>query len=262
MNEINELENYAIDAAVANDWEKAIEVNDQILELEPNNVSCHLRLGFAYMQQSNFEKAKKHYEKAIKLQPSNSVAFDNLEKIQILQGKRGRKRNLNIANLDPNVFIEIPSKTKTVALVNLGQKNLIAQLSAGQKVFLKTKKRRVEIRSTNNEYIGCLPDDLSRRMILFLKDKSEYSVNIKEASLNKIFVFIKEEKKGKKVARFISFPKNIQNNISQMTAHKEEAADENEEVLNDDLEKLAEVLTNEDKEYLPYSREENDDDEE
>jgi len=255
MNKLNELENYAVDAAIANDWEKAIKINKDILKLDTSNISCYLRLGFAYFQKSDFEQAKKYYKKAVKLQPNNNVASDNLEKIKILESRRSRKKRASSTNLDPNIFLEIPSKTKTVSLVNLGQKRLIAQLSVSQQVFLKTKKRRVEIRSTGNEYIGCLPDDLSRRLILFLKDKSEYSANIKEASLNKISVFIKEIKKGKKVNRFISFPKNIQNNYSQLSSSKEETADEGEEIVNDDLEKLAEVLTNEEKDYLPYSRE-------
>jgi len=262
MNELNTLENYAIDAAIHNNWEKAIEINKEILKQDQENVGAYLRLGFAYLQQRNFEQAQKNYQKAVKIQPSNNVALDNLERLKILQSKKGRKKNFNEANLDPNTFLEIPSTTKTVALVNIGQKNLVAQLIVGQKVHLKTKKRRVEIRTTNDEYVGCLPDDLSRRLILFLKDKSDYSVHIKEASSNKIIVFIKEVRKGPKVARFISFPKNIQNNIAQISNAKEETSDDTEEVLNDDIEKLADVLTNEEKEYLPYSREDVEEDEE
>ncbi len=262
MNELNELENYAIDAAIAHDWNKAIEINKEILAQDQKNISAYLRLGFAYLQKRDLEHAQKYYKKAVKIQPSNNVALDNLERIKILQNKKSRKKTFNEANLDPNTFLEIPSKTKTVTLVNIGQKNLIAQLSVGQRVYLKTKKRRVEIRTSGDEYIGCLPDDLSRRLILFLKDKSDYFVHIKEATLNKIVVFIKEGKKGSKVARFISFPKNIQNNIAQISNAKEDSSDDNEEVLNDDIEKLAEVLTNEEKDYLPYSRDEAEEEEE
>jgi len=259
MNELSSWEDQAINAAIAGDWEKAIVLNKQILKLDSHNIGAYLRLGFAYLQAKNLEMANNYYKKAVKLEPNNNIALANLERIKILLSKKSRKKTINEAHLDPNTFLEIPSKTKTVALVNLGQKNIIAQLCVGQKVNLKTKKRRVEIRTDNDEYIGCLPDDLSRRLILFLKDKSIYSVFIKEASLNKVVVFIREEKKGNKVARFISFPKDIQKNIQQI----EDTREENEDIYhNEDIEKLAEVLTNEEKDYLPYSREEVEDEEE
>lgn len=259
MNEVEILESQAVDAAIKSQWQDAIRFNKKILDLDKNNLPAYLRLGFSYLQSHQLPEAKKHYGKALKLQPTNTVAKENIDRIKILETKSSTKSKSPEINLDPNLFLEIPGKTKSVYIVNLGQKNVLAQLSIGQEVFLSTKKRKVEVRTKGGDYIGSLPDDLSRRLILFLKAKSKYTVFIKESSLNKITVFIKESKKGRRVVPYLSFPSNIQANIDRINTHKE-PDEETEEVAGNDLEKLAESLMSEEKEYLPYRPEEAEED--
>lgn len=257
MEGIEILENQAVDAAVNFDWKGAIEINNKIIKLDKKNLSAYLRLGFASLQTKNYTAAVKYYRKALRIQPSSSVAQQNLERLKILSSKSGKTQKKIPISLDPNLFLEIPGKTKSVSLVNLGQKNILAQSLAGQEVYFKIKKRKVEIRSKDNEYTGSLPDDLSRRLLVFLKAKSRYKVYIKEATLNKITVFISEEKKGKKVSQYLSFPKNIQSPLEEIP--DENVQDEEySEVDEADLEKLAETLTSEEKEYLPYKPEDED----
>lgn len=251
---IEQLENQAVNAAINFSWRLAAELNKKIIKLDKKNLAAFLRLGFAYIQLQKFSDAKKYYRKALKIQPNNNVAKENLERLKVLQSKTAKKSKKTTISLDPNLFLEIPGKTKSVALVNLGQKNLLAQFSVGQEVFLKFKKRKVEVRTKENEYIGSLPDDLSRRLLVFLKAKSKYNVFVKEANLSRVTVFIREEKKGNKVQQYLSFPQNIQSQIEEMQAEKEN--DEDTEVeAGVDLEKLAETLTSEEKDYLPYQPE-------
>ncbi|OGK09801.1 hypothetical protein A2767_03450 [Candidatus Roizmanbacteria bacterium RIFCSPHIGHO2_01_FULL_35_10] len=251
MENIEKLENQAIDAAVNFKWQEAIDLNEKIIKLDKKNLPAYLRLGFATSQNQKFTEAIKYYKKALKIQPSNNIAKENIERLKVLQNKSTKKSKKTPMYLDPNLFLESTGKTKSVVLVNLGQKNVLAQLTVGEEVELKFKKRKVEIRTTENEYIGSLPDDLSRRLLVFLKAKSKYRVFVKEANLNKVTVFIREETKGKKVQHYMSFPQNIQSQIGQMQAEKENE-DEGEVEGAVDLEKLAENLTAEEKEYLPY----------
>lgn len=245
------LENQAVNAAINFNWQLAIDLNKKIIKLDKKNLAALLRLGFAFIQLQKFDEALKYYQKALKIQPNNNVAKENLERIKVLQSKTSKKSKKSAIYLDPNLFLEVSGKTKSVALVNLGQKNILAQQTVGQEAFLKFKKRKVEVRTKENEYIGSLPDDLSRRLLVFLKAKSKYRVFIKESSLSRVTVFIREEKKGKKVQQYLSFPQNIQSQIEEMQAEKE--SDEEAEVeVGVDLEKLAETLTTEEKDYLPY----------
>ncbi|MBI3366416.1 hypothetical protein HY041_02195 [Candidatus Roizmanbacteria bacterium] len=148
--------------------------------------------------------------------------------------------------------------------MNPGQKNILAQLTIGQKILLIPKKRKVEIRTQNKEYIGSLPDDISKRLTIFIKAGSEFSTYIKEANLSKVVVFVREERKGKKVMKYTSFPTNMQSKITEMTKDEEAgAADEDvDETSEMDLDKLAEILASEEKEYLPYNHEEQEEEQE
>lgn len=274
MTDIDYLEKQAVDAVINFDWQKAIEINESIIKIDKKNAQTYLRLGFIYLQLNKIKKSKEYYQKAINLQPGNQIAKQNLERLKVLEKKSKNKTSKRIINLDPNLFLELPGKTKSVALVNLGQKDVLASVSIGQEVALIKKKRRIEVRTKNHEYIGCLPDDLSKRLILFLQNQGSYDAFIKESNLNKIIVFIKEVKKGKRVQRFISFPYNLHANIDRISTPSKKTTDNTEglekETVDEveepeaELEKLAENLTEEEKLYLPYgpSDETEEDDEE
>lgn len=254
MTEIEIFEQKAINAAIAYKWSEAIKFNKKILVKEKKNLSALLRLAYAYLQTRELIKAKKIYHQALKIQPTNSVAKENLERIKILQTKKTKKGNILKIFFDPNLFLESAGKTKSVKLVNLGQKNILAQLMIGQELSLKTKNRKVDVRTISGDYIGSLPDDLSKRLRLFIKADSQYSAYIKENSINSVIVFLKENKKGKKVANFISFPVDLSTNINKIGEEiEEESGDDSSEL---DLEKIAEALVTEDKETLPYGQEE------
>lgn len=243
MDTLSRLEEQAIDAAVSLQWEKAIEYNKQILEQEKHNTSALLRLGFAYLQSKHIEDSKNIYEQLLTIQPKHHIARENLERVKILlQKKKGTPdtdTSEQAEELDPNMFLEIPGKTKIVILVHLGQKDHIAGLSVGQRLELKNKKRKVEVRTRSGTFIGYIPDDLSKRLIYFLNEGSIYRTYVKEASLTRVVIFIKEEEKGKKVQHLFSFPQNLHTNIPQgtnaeRTDSDEASEDEDEDVLEDE----------------------------
>ncbi len=249
------LQEKAINQALKGSWEEAIKTNLEIQKLTKDNIDVLLRLGYSYLQVGEYEEAKKSYLKALKIQPGNQIAKNNLEKIKILSLKKGKhvKNTGEKENLNPSLFLNVSGKTKIVALVNIGQANVLARLEVGEKTILKIKKRKIEVRNKNDEYIGAFPDDLSKRIMFFLENDSEYLVYIKESSKNCVEVFIKEERKGKKVEKFISFPKDIQENLKNITDeniedNKKTDEDSNDEEVPFDIEKLAEELAETEKE--------------
>lgn len=261
---IEDLEKKAIDLAMNNQWQEAIKLNKKIIQLDSKNLSAFLRLGFAYLQLNELKQAKACYQKALKIQPGNMIAQENLEKIKVLEEKKIKITASKEAILDPNLFLEVPGKTTLVRLINLGQKNILAQLATGQKVELKIKRRKIEIRTEKNQYIGTLPDDLSQRLIFFLKAKSIYSTFIKEVSLKNVIVFIKEEKKGDKVKQFISFPKDLQVNLNflKQASTEEEVERGSEELIKNEIETLAEKLEEEKDYFRSFDVDENEEEEE
>ena len=256
MKDISQLEKQAIDNAINGQWNQAINFNEDIIKIDKKNAETYLRLGFAYLQTNKIKKAKKYYLQALKLQPNNNLIKKNLEKIKILESKK--LTHLKTFPLDPLLFIDIPGKTKTVNLVKCGPKSVLAKLTVGQRVFLSSKKRRIEIRTEDKEYAGCLPDDLSKRLAIFIKNGGLFSVYIKETSLKNTIVLLKEEKKGSRMSKFVAFPSDLSVNLSRMenSSGEETTEEETEEISLLDLEKLAEKLSNEEKDYLPFGQEE------
>jgi len=250
INDLEILETKAVDAAINLDWKEAINLNLHIIKLDPKNISPYLRIGYAYLQSNKIIDSKKYYRKALKIQPKNTVVLENLERIKILEEKKSKKSKLEKIILNPSIFIEIPGKTKAVPLVNYGQKDILAKLLVGQEVSLKIKKRRVEIRTFADEYIGNLPDDLSRRLIVFLKAKSKYNAYVKETGLTRVVVFIKEEVKTKQMTNNISFPHNIQKNITTNEEEKLDSDNEGSDEPDDNWEKLAGEIVEEEKEVI------------
>lgn len=264
MNNIDILEEKAINAAVSAEWEEAIKLNIKILRLSKKNIEACLRLGYGYLQLYNFKEAKRYYKRVLRIQSSNPVAKENLERIIILE-KKSQKKNKQSFSIDPNLFLESSGKTKSIELTKLGQKNTLASLMVGQKVYLKIRKRKVEIRTENDEYMGSLPDDLSKRLIFFINAKSKYSANIKKANLNKIEIFISEQEKGKRVYKYSSFPDNLQSNLENLAQQEASDSEEKTEELfsENDIDELAEKLTTEEKEdYLSFITQNQDDDDE
>lgn len=271
MEEINALETQAIDAAIQARWSAAIELNTKILELDKQNIQAILRIAFSYLQTGIYDESKKYYHKVLRLQSKNSVAHQYLEKIEILE--QGKKRPQTKVAVDPHLFIESFGKTKMVTLTNLGQKQVLASLSIGQQIALRIKKRHIEIRTQDDEYVGTLADDISKRLILFIKAKSTYTAYIKEVSLTKVIIFIREEKKGKPVSHHISFPVNLQKNIAQIggdspqssggeTHNDEQAVDDDEDGSMNDWEKMVAEQTEEKEDLLGIHPEDLDEDEE
>jgi len=262
MDILKKLENQAIEAAFNNNWEKAINLNKEILKIDKNNLEALMRLGFAYFQKQEFKKAKITYQKGLKIQSNNPVILNYLKKIEIFKNKKKANKKINHCLANPELFLEIPGKTKSVPLVNLGQKEILAKLNIGEELILTIKRRRVVVKTRDNEFVGNLPDDIGKRMIILIKGGNQYSVFIKEISLSNVIIFIKEEKKSKKLQRFISFPSSVTKNLLEIKNEEKNEEEGEEEIITDDLEKLAESLLEEKEDYLPLNSSLNDDFEE
>lgn len=222
--QIENLHKQAVDAAITSNWDKSIQLNLKIVAMNPEYLDAYLGLGFAYMQLSKYKESKKYYQEAVRIDPNNVIARNNLEKLGILS-KSGSKTS-NDLPVDPNIFMNLRGKTKVVSLLNVGKPDVLVKLSIGEKVELRIKKRRIEVRNEEDEYVGALPDDISKRLIFFLEGKSIFNTFVKAATKNTVDVFIREEKKGRKVKNFVSFPENIQDDFKLMSGKNDEEGNE------------------------------------
>ena len=276
---IEKLHKQAVDAALAQDWDSAIELHKDILTLDTDYTDAYLGLGFAYLQKGNLKEAKKNYRKALDIDTVNIIAQNNIEKINILLKKGGAVPDDDgEVSVTPDTFMHIKGKTRVITLSNIGQADVIAKLKIGEHVTLQVKKRRVEVRNKKGEYIGCLPDDISKRLAFFLEAKSVYETIIKAATKNSVDIFVKEKRKGAKVRNFISFPDNIQEDLKtimnkdmrdegdpgndDMDEDTSENDSEDDEDTVDDLEELAKKAEEEPESFDSDIESDDDEDEE
>ena len=90
--------------------------------------------------------------------------------------------------------MEEPGKTKVVELVNIAQPTIVEALRTGQSLELNIKRLKI-FALEGKQYIGVLPDDISRRLIKFIKNGCKYDAYVKSANQHKVTLFIKEIKK-------------------------------------------------------------------
>lgn len=192
------LKTQAIQTALEGDWQGAIDLNQVILQEEPNDIDTLNRLAFAFLSSGNPKDAKSLYEKVLSLDMQNPIAIRNLKR---LYDVNTNKTNRIINNL----FIEEPGKTKVMDLINIADKKIITHLRSGEKLDLRIKRSRIFAYDLENQFIGMLPDDLCQRLIKFMEAGNMYDAYVRTVDSYKVSIFIREIKRVKKFKNQPSF---------------------------------------------------------
>lgn len=209
MNE--SLAQKAISAALKANWNDALELNKQILKNEPKDVDALNRLARAYSELGKIIKAKKTAEKAISIDPHNTIAAKALEKWKNL--KEGEKDTPS--KFSARAFLEEPGKTKIITLLHLGDcGKVIANLDSGDEVMFKIGNHRISVCTVSKKYIGRLPDDVSVNLIKLIKAGNEYQAFVKSSKPQEVKIFIRETKRAKELTDIPSFTSEKINYIS------------------------------------------------
>lgn len=198
-----DLTNLAIKQALSGNFKAAAQTNLKILQQTPNSIDALNRLAQAYLHLNQLKKAKETYQKVLTLDRFNPIAARNLEKIK--NRTRGSKAAPSLLN-SSQVFVEEPGKTRLVGLVQLGEIQILADLSAGQDLAFTTRGKAICCYTQNKNYVGRLPDDLSRRLIWLMNRGNRYQAYIKCVEKNRVLVFLRETKQTKLNDNYTSFP--------------------------------------------------------
>lgn len=197
----------AIAAAKEQDWEKAVEINEQILERDEHDLGALNRLGLAYMQLGRPYKARDAFKAVLERDKSNLIAKKHLENLK-------NKNGANTA-LSNTYFIEEPGKTKIIEMHRLAQKKVLAKLRVGEPCQLVIKKsKHIAVETENGKYLGALPDDLSYRLSKLIKRGNEYTCLVHSTADGTYSVHLRETKASAKNKNLLSFPANISSSHS------------------------------------------------
>ena len=218
----------AIQAALKGDWKLAVQLNETLLEENPDDIDTLNRLAFAKASLGQTKEAKALYQKVLQLDTKNPIATRNIKRLSSLSATQGQA-------LMNNIFIEEPGKTKVVELTNIADQKILTPLRSGEQVSLSVKRMKIFVLDHNKQYIGMLADDLSRRLINFMEGGNKYEAYIKTVDNHKVIIFIIETVRAPQFQNHQSFVNPIEKH--KLTVEHQKArneADEEKEELKED----------------------------
>lgn len=204
------LKTLAVESALISNWKDAISYNEQILAENPSDLDCLNRLGFAFMKAGKYRKAKEIFNKIIEIDETNPIALKNIKRLETVSkiknnGDNSPSQNSTHFSLS-SIFIEEAGKTKAVQLKNISDKKTLSMLEPGDEVMLVIKRSKIFVQTLKKIYIGMLPDNISMRLISFMKGGNEYVACVKACDDKNVMIFVKETKKAAKFKNQASFP--------------------------------------------------------
>ena len=128
----------AITLAMQGRWREAIAANKSLLESFPSDVDTYNRLGRAYMEIGEYATSRESYEKALKLDPYNTIAQKNLDRLVHLKETKTTVSD-DSHTVEPHQFIREVGKAGVINLWNLAPPEVLARIVAGDKVNLQLK---------------------------------------------------------------------------------------------------------------------------
>jgi tetratricopeptide (TPR) repeat protein len=181
-----DLPKKAIRLALLGKWEEAIKANKKILKNNPSDTEALNRLSKAYYETGKCKKALSLTKKVLKIDPQDQIATKCQEKYSL---KKPSKSNISLTKITS--FIEQPGKTKITQLVQLGNKNTLLTLCTGEKLTLKAGKHKVSVQNQQGDYIGKIPDDIAKTLIISQVKLTIPKAHVKCASSTNVKVFLR-----------------------------------------------------------------------
>ena len=244
---IRERTKQAISLAMESKWQEAAAVNREILAEVPENVEAHNRLGKALSELGRYSEAREAFQQVLRLQPSNTIAKKNLERIQALQDTTPRASGQGVP---PHFFIEETGKTGMTALIDPAPKEVIAKTVAGETVHLDQQEHKLLVRNTSGEYLGTVEPKLGLRLLRLIRGGNRYEAAVAGINEQGVRLIIKEVYQHPSQSGRLSFPARGQDGFrpyiwegARLEGEEETTADEAEEWLEErgsDLEDVPE----------------------
>ncbi len=197
--ELEDLAARAVKAALAQQWQEAEDLNQQILDEDASNIEATNRLARAYTEQGQVDKAKQTYQRVLSLDPYNAIAQKNLTKLEQGGGQSARQ-------VSQEAFLEEPGKTRSAPLVG-SQKKRLEQLSSGEKLDLEARHGRLAVITGQGALVGYLEDDLSTHLLNLIHLGNTYSAHLMSTS-DTPQVFLREVSQSPQAAKYVSFSRS------------------------------------------------------
>ncbi len=195
----------AIALAMEGRWEEAIAANQGLIELFPNDVNAYNRLGRAYMEWGEYGRAEEAYRRAMDIDPYNMIAKRNLGRLSHL-GEAAVGGHGDSDKVEPQQFVEETGKAGLVSLYDLASPKVLAQMSAGDKVYVKVNGGELQAENAHKERLGRVEPAHERRLMKLMDGGNRYSAAIVTATDEGVTIIIRETHQDPSQGGRSSFP--------------------------------------------------------
>jgi tetratricopeptide (TPR) repeat protein len=195
----------AISLAMQGRWEEAVTTNNSIIEIFPNDINAYNRLGKAYTELGQYDQARESYNRALEIEPENSIALRNLRRISLLKEVH-EAPNEGRQSVNPQLFIEETGKAGVVKLDQLAPQEVLAKMAAGDTVCLKPKGQGLIVESKHGEYLGQVEPRIGVRLSKLINGGTRYTAAIASSADSEVKVIITEVFQHPSQAGRPSFP--------------------------------------------------------
>ena len=194
----------AINLARQSKWAEAVEVNERLIQVFPNDADALNRLGKALTELGHYPKAVDAYDRALAADPTNTIAQKNVARLRTLKDDGGAPPVQQ--KYDPTLFIEEPGKTAVTTLVNLANAEVLAPMAAGDQLTLHVSGSIIEAHDPRDQMIGQLEPKITLRLLPLINSGNEYAVAITAIDGHLVRAIIRETYQHPDNAGKVSFP--------------------------------------------------------
>ena len=199
-----ELSKEAIARALDGKWERATEVNLQILRFFPEEVDALNRLGKAFLELGRYGAARAAFENALRIAPHNTITKKNLQRLAHLRGTVPPPTGGKVVT--PRLFIEESGKSAVILLHNTAPPAILAKMAAGDSVMLERGDNALAVKNHQGEVLGQIEPKMGMRLMRLMKGGNRYDAAIVSINREEISVTIYETHRHPDLASVCSFP--------------------------------------------------------
>ncbi len=199
--------NQAIRLAMENQWNKAVEANQSILELFPKDVESHNRLGRSLTELGRYQDALAAYQRSMELDKSNLIAKRNIRRLTDLIANMDLARSAKPEAVDPRIFISEEGKTGILKFARIVDQMALDEVTLGEQVDLSVEGRALYASTVSGQRIGMVEPRASQRLIDLINGGNRYQAAIMSTDLEgRVKIFVREAFRHESQAGKVSFP--------------------------------------------------------
>jgi len=202
------LQNQAVELAVNNRWEEAVQINQKLISLA-ETTETYNRLGKAYFELGRLAEARDAYRNALRLTPNNRIARRNLERIEELLARSaslsgGLKAGRQLVDL--RLFITEVGKTALTSLIDVQRGPALAAVVTGEKVELRPEGRGVAVYDMSGALIGRIEPKLAQRLNELMAGGNRYIAAVAHIDGRQVRIISREIYQSPSQRGRVSFP--------------------------------------------------------